>query len=207
MWLQYYILFFYNSSDHKKTSQDNERYIFYDNKKKYASFFLIFWLFWFLGHLPFTLIATTSVQYGVKKHEKKYEMGTNDIFLFLYELYREKSVVPSVCRSIARATLTRNRCCLLQNFPQCQADVIDFTVRASFTTPVVRSWLFIRIMAFLVHRSETLQYYLRLLPTFTQTDFLSENVRVVDLDALDWRCLSWSLKAFWSKGFCLTAWD
>lgn len=30
-----------------------------------------FFLFQFLGHLPFTLIATTSVQYGVKKKKKE----------------------------------------------------------------------------------------------------------------------------------------
>ncbi len=73
MWLQYYNLFFYNSSGHNKTSQQQN--ILFFNKKMPSQF---------LAHLPFTLIATTSVQYSQRR--KKERDWNNDIFIFVWDV-------------------------------------------------------------------------------------------------------------------------
>lgn len=50
-------------------------------------------LFLYFGPLPYTLIATTSVQNGTEKLEKKIHQN-NFNFLFLYEVYRKKEITP-----------------------------------------------------------------------------------------------------------------
>ncbi len=156
MWLQYYSLFFYNSSGHNKTSQQ-QKILFFFNKKMPSQF---------LGHLPFTLIATTSVQYGVKEGKKERDWN-NDIFLFLYEMYREK------CCSIRKANcllyvwlcgegnLDMEPVLFASNLLQYQSDVIN--CMCQFYYSHCKFIIIYNNNRFLVHRSKPLQYYICLL--------------------------------------------
>ncbi len=152
----------------------------------------------FLAHLPFTLIATTSVQYNQRR--KKERDWNNYIFYFCMRCI-EKNVVPSVMAIVCcmfdcveRETLTWNQCCLLQIYSKINQMLSIWC--ASFTTPIVNSSLFITIQTIAI-------LHMLITEQFLQTNlFLSENVSVVDMDTLD-RNVFMILITFWSKSFCL----